>query len=195
MAKSKSISANLEEVLASLVAWFRTENIKNLIIGGIAASYWGRARLTEDIDALVLLDVNQWDSLIEGGKKYHFIPRIADPLTFAKRSRVLLLKHAKTGIEIDVSLGALPFEEESLKRGVNVKVGTVSCRLPTPEDLIIMKAVAHRPIDAFDIANILQTQPKLDPKRIRKWVREFAKVLEMPSIYGDLNKLLKKAGL
>lgn len=55
-----------------------------------------------------------------------------------------------------------------------------------------MKAVAHRPRDIGDIEGILLLYPKLDYKRIRYWVQEFAKVLEMPEIYGDLENLFKK---
>ena len=57
-----------------------------------------------------------------------------------------------------------------------------------------MKAVAHRTRDLADIEAVLEAYPKLDFKRIRKWVKEFAEVLEMPEIYEDLNKLIKKKG-
>lgn len=54
-----------------------------------------------------------------------------------------------------------------------------------------MKAVAHRIQDLADIETVVRAYPKLDFRRIRKWVREFAEVLEMPEIYDDVNKLLK----
>lgn len=63
---------------------------------------------------------------------------------------------------------------------------------PTVEDFVIMKAVAHRPQDLVDIGTVLSIHSKIDVKRIRKWVKEFTKVLEMPEIYDDLAKLLKK---
>jgi hypothetical protein len=34
---------------------------------------------------------------------------------FAARTRVLLLRHVASGIDIDVSLGALPFERETIE--------------------------------------------------------------------------------
>ena len=36
-----------------------------------------------------------------------------------------------------------------------------------PEDLIIMKAIAHRPKDMLDIESIITSHPKLDRKRIQ----------------------------
>jgi hypothetical protein len=37
---------------------------------------------------------------------------IPDAADFARKNRVLLLRHSPTEIDIDVSLGILPFEEE-----------------------------------------------------------------------------------
>ena len=53
-----------------------------------------------------------------------------------------------------------------------------------------MKAVAHRPKDALDIGNIVSVTPNLDVKRIRRWVKDFADVLEAPELLADLNRIL-----
>jgi hypothetical protein len=57
------------------------------------------------------------------------------------------------------------------------RTARLSVPLPTPEDLIIMKAVAHRPRDLADIEGILAGVGDLNLRHIRRWVREFAKVL------------------
>ena len=72
-----------------------------------------------------------------------------------------------------------------------VSVAGVSLPLPTPEDLIIMKAVAHRPRDLTDIEAIIDAHPGLDVERVRRWVREFARAAAMPEIWDDLQRLLK----
>ena len=66
----------------------------------------------------------------------------------------------------------------------------VAIPLPTPEDLVIMKAVAHRPRDAGDIEGVLTANPTLDRERVRRYVREFADALEDPSVLEDLEALL-----
>jgi predicted nucleotidyltransferase len=53
-----------------------------------------------------------------------------------------------------------------VERSKVVKVGMIRLRLPTPEALIIMKAVAHRPKDLADIQAIATSHPTLDQKRI-----------------------------
>jgi len=65
-------------------------------------------------------------------------------------------------------------------------------RLPTPEDLIIMKAIAHRPKDFEDIRTIVDKYPDLDQSRIERWVKDFAEVLETPELWGQIEKILKQ---
>ena len=73
-----------------------------------------------------------------------------------------------------------------------VELGYVEVPLPLPEDLIIMKAVAHRPQDLADIEAILAAHPKLNLRRVRRWLREFAAALSMPEILNDLEALLSR---
>jgi hypothetical protein len=62
----------------------------------------------------------------------------------------------------------------------------LALRLPSPEDLIILKAVAHRPQDLLDIRAISTNYPNLDRQRIESWVRQFAEALEMPELWTDI---------
>lgn len=48
----------------------------------------------------------------------------------------------------------------------------IAMKLTTPEDRIILKAIASRPRDLEDIRNLALTYPNMDRKRIELWVRE-----------------------
>lgn len=87
----------------------------------------------------------------------------------------------------------MPFEEEMIERSIVQSTATLAVRLPSPEDLIIMKAVAHRPKDLEDIRTIVDKNPKLDIPRIEKWVKQFAEVLEMPSLWDDIEGILNQS--
>ncbi len=63
---------------------------------------------------------------------------------------------------------------------------TLQIHLPTPEDLIIMKAIAHRPKDLLDIQGLIQKHPNLDQERIQDWVTQFAELLETPELWEDI---------
>jgi len=179
-------------VLRDLVVWLQAEKIPGAVIGGLAASLLGRPRLTRDVDALVLLDEGRWAEFIAAGAEHGFSPRRDDPLAFARETRVLLVRHQESGIDVDIVFGSLPFEKEAVARATWVELSGIRVPLPLPEDLIVLKAVAHRPRDLADIEAILTAHPKLSLRRVRRWVREFAAALEMPEILNDLESLLSQ---
>lgn len=198
--KSESImdtnqSDHLEPLLDALDALQRLLSRfgnRGVIIGGAAVSILGRARYTEDVDAMFLLSSEDLPRLLKMAKEEGIEPRIENAVEFARKNRVLLLRHILTDTGIDISLGALPFEEEMVERSVLYEVDEVlQLRLPTPEDLIIMKAVAHRPKDLEDIRTIGEKYPNLDTKRIRQWVKAFGEVLETPDLWNVVKPLLK----
>jgi Nucleotidyltransferase of unknown function (DUF6036) len=159
---------------------------KGVVIGGIAASLLGKPRLTADLDAMLLLSVAEVSRLIRVAKEEGLEPRIPEAEEFARRHRVLLLRHIESGTNIDITLGILPFEVEVVERSVLVPIASISIRLPTPEDLIIMKAIAHRPRDLLDIQAVIDSHPDLDRQRIKDWVMQFAEALEMPGLWDDI---------
>lgn len=184
--------APLLTILRHLVAWLQAGKVQGVVIGGVAASLWGRPRLTWDVDALVLLEEGRWGEFLAAGAGHGFLPRRADALAFARKTRVLLVRHGESGIDLDLVFGSLPFEKEAAIRAKWVDLGGVAIPLSSPEDLIIMKAVAHRPRDLEDIAAILAAQPGLNVRRVRRWLREFSGALEMPEILNDLEALLSQ---
>ena len=172
--------------------WLTHEQIPGAIVGAVATSVRGKPRHTDDVDAVVFADDMRWDRILESVGRYGFVPRIEDALGFAAHSRVLLLRHEPTGTDVDISLGALPFEREMLERSSLVKVGRLQLRLISAEDLIIMKSLARRPRDIADIEGLLTTNPDLDLDHIRHHLREFSSVLEMPEIQEDFERLLRR---
>ncbi|HEX6095160.1 MAG TPA: nucleotidyl transferase AbiEii/AbiGii toxin family protein [Thermoanaerobaculia bacterium] len=176
--------------LSALMRWFRETGIRGVVVGGVAVSLRGKPRLTKDVD-VVVLDVDA-EALLKSAHAFDLVPRIDDAIEFARHTRVLLLRHSPTHIDIDVSLGALPFEEEIVERSELLDAGAVRVRVASAEDLVIMKAVAGRPRDIADIGTLIDATPDLDITRIRRWIREFSSVLEMPEIHENLEKLLAK---
>ena len=172
------------EALDNLLTQFDNRGV---IIGGIAVSLLGQARFTEDLDAMVLLSIDEISHFLEIAKQEGIEPRISQAEDFARQNRVLLLRHTSSQTNIDISLGILPFEHEMVERSVVYEIDdTLKIRLPTPEDLIIMKAIAHRPKDLLDIQGLVQKHPDLDHKRIQDCVVQFADLLERPELWDDI---------
>lgn len=175
------------QALQSLLSRFHERGV---IIGGIAASLLGTPRYTVDLDAVFLLSFEDIPGLLSEAAQLGIEPRISDAAGFALKSRVLLLRHTASGTDIDLSLGILPFEVEMVERSSMVDVGAIKLRLPTPEDLIIMKAVAHRPKDLGDIQAIAASHPDLDKERIRSWLEQFGEALDLPGLWEEIARLL-----
>ena len=108
---------------------------------------------------------------------------------FASKNHVMLLRHEESLINVDISLGMLPFEVEAVERSQLIPVGGLSIRLPTAEDLVIMKGVAHRARDLEDIRTICDANQDLDMGRVEHWLKQFAEALQMPEIWTDIEKL------
>ena len=81
-------------------------------IGGLAVQHWGEARLTRDADVELFTgfgdEAGYVDPLLA-----RFTSRLPDARDFARRHRVLLLR-ASNGIPLDITFGALPFEERAV---------------------------------------------------------------------------------
>jgi hypothetical protein len=148
--------------------------------------------MTRDIDLVVWLPEARWDSFLRASGARGLEGRIRDALAFARRSKVLLLRHRPTGIDVDVSLGSLSYMKEVIDRGVWRALGDLSLPLPRSEDLVVLKAVAHRPRDTADIEAILEAQPDLDREHARRWVGEFARALQAPEILSDLEAIFSR---
>lgn len=178
-------------VLSSLAEWFSDQNVSYAIIGGVAIGLIAQPRETQDIDAVAWIDLIDLPILFKSAADFGFVSRLADPQSFAENSRMVLLTHTESGLSVDVSCGALPFEREMIDRSIEFKIDKLILKVATPEDLLITKAVAHRGKDLIDIENLLTIYSDLDLSRVRYWVKQFADVLEMPELLTDLDQRLK----
>ncbi len=189
-----SLPENLAPLLAPISALQRLlerAGGRGVILGGVATGFLGKPRFTVDVDAMVLSSINDIPQLLLFAKEQGIESRIENADSFARKNRVLLLRHNSSRVNIDISLGILPFEKETVERSIIKNIGSLAIRLPTPEDLIIMKAVAHRPKDLQDIQEIANAHPNLDLVRIDKWVNSFADALEQPDLWEQIEPLLK----
>jgi predicted nucleotidyltransferase len=160
------------------------------IIGGVAVQHWGEPRFTKDVDLTVLTGFGGEEVIVDGLLE-HFEPRVSDARGFSLKNRVLLLRDS-AGIGIDVALGALPFEEEAVKRAKSIEVYPgMHLRLCTAEDLIVMKAFADRPLDWNDVKGVIirQGNENLDWSYIFKHLTPLAELKEQPEIVAGLRKM------
>ena len=104
---------------------------------------------------------------------------------------MLLLRHAPSGVDVDLSIAWLPFEQEALDAAEQLDVGGVSLPVARPEDLVVYKAVAFRPQDQQDIERLLSLYGgTIDLERVRRIVGEFAIAIDEPDRVRNLDAII-----
>jgi hypothetical protein len=174
------VSTGIVRALADVAKVVRRHEGHAAVIGGIAVIARGVPRLTRDIDIAVASADLTSAALASELTQVGIVPRIQNAVAFADENHVLLMKHAATGVEIDVSRASLPFELEALAAARDESLAGVRIAVIQAEDLIIFKAVAWRPVDQQDVERLLTLHgDRLDLERIRNHVKAFDAALEV----------------
>jgi hypothetical protein len=162
---------------------------RSCCIGGIAVQRWGEPRVTRDVDLTLLTGFGHErefvDVLLAAWRA-----RADNPLEFAMRHRVLLLQTPQ-GIGVDISLGALPFEELVVSRATPYFFAPgLEIRTCSAEDLIVLKLFASRPLDVRDAEGVaIRHQNHLDWNYIGEQLTPLAELKEEPEIMTTLARL------
>lgn len=161
---------------------------RSCLIGGIAVNRWGRTRVTSDVDLNVLAGFGGEDHVIDT-LLASYAARIPNAKEFARSKRVLLLNSSE-GTGIDVSLGALPFEEKAIERSSSFSFGGIELRTCSAEDLIVMKLFASRAIDILDAEGVaIRNRGKLDWAYIEQQLHPLAELKYEPEILTQMARL------
>lgn len=162
------------------------------IIGGIAVQRWGEPRMTVDVDFTVLAGWGK-ERAIAASILLRLKSRIEDAETFAAVNRMLLLV-TDSEVGIDISLGAIPYEERLMERSsvwVLQDLGNVTTC--SAEDLVILKTIANRAQDWVDIERIVVKQRKrLRRHLIIEEVKPLLALKEEPEILDRLMKVFEE---
>ena len=184
-----------ERALRAVVSLLAVLPGPTMFIGGLAVIAHGHVRATDDIDTTASGQRVTPEQIVSAAAAFDIHPRMDGAVEFARRTQVLLLEHRPTGVNIDLSLAWLPFEEEALARHVVVRFRDMDLRICGPEDLIIYKVVAARPVDLEDARQIaLRHWAGIDRDRVRRTLAEFDAVLEDGRSRVDLWRAIEQSG-
>lgn len=174
--------SHLEYSLRKITGLLNRQHIPYMLIGGIANMYWGRSRLTQDLDITILCQEEKLPQLVETIEK-HFKLLPEDPIAFLKQTRVLPVI-TDNGVRIDLIFAGLPYEEKAVSRAITKKFGKLSARVCTAEDLIIHKIISERSLDLEDVRWIIKRQyENLDRDYLNPLIQELSRLLDRPEIW------------
>jgi hypothetical protein len=116
-----------------------------------------------------------------------FPARIDNAESFAMTNRVILAKSVSC-VGIDVSLGALPFEEDAISSATEFEfLPGINLLTISANDLVIMKAFAARGKDWEDIRGIIvRSRNVIDLDYIQSHLIPLAELKEEPEIVSKL---------
>jgi hypothetical protein len=139
---------------------------------------------------MVMADSGELEPWLKAAADAGFKPLFDNPVPFAIQNHLLVLRHVTSNVTVDLSLGCTPFEAEIIGRATEYSLGDFSISLPSPEDLVILKAIASRDQDLLDIKRIAEAYPRLDVDRIRCVLEEQREVLYDAKPWEQIEPLL-----
>ena len=178
------------EAAGEVQSFCRQKGWRFCFIGGVAVQRWGEPRLTQDVDLTLLTGFGNEEQFIDvllGG----FSARRDDAREFAALRRVLLLR-TKSGVDVDIALGAFPFEERSIQRASTwTWEDGKSIMTCSAEDMVVHKAFAGRDLDWGDVERVLIRQHgKLDLAQVRAELKPLLELKGEPEALDKLERML-----
>jgi len=183
--------STLDKVYLKTIDLLNKEKLAYLIIGGLATGVIGEARLTQDIDVLILIPKDKVKGFLNSAKKMGFsysFNKIGEDINLRGVFRLML-----SDFHVDFIIAGTPFEQSAFSRKKKIRLFNKVAFFPSPEDLILFKLIASRPKDILDIkAVILRHREKLDTVYLKKWARVISEDLQNFKIFARLEELLKE---
>jgi len=133
---------------------------------------YGEPRLTGDIDITLGVDSDKLSEVMQALKSAGLKPIPKNVTTFVRDTMVLPSIH-KSGIRVDLIFSFSQYERQAVRRAKKIKIGGSLVLFASPEDLIIHKIFAGRPIDLQDVRGVLLKNPRIDIDYIKKSLKSF----------------------
>jgi len=155
---------------------FELQQVRYLVVGGVAVNLYGYARLTVDLYMMVDLSDQNMSKIFQAMEKLGYKPRVPVRATEIispyrrmewieqKGAIVFTFVHQYQPYKhLDIFLKN-PIEfEKAYSRSKVFQVGKMSIRVANIEDLIAMKQASKRPKDLTDIAQLKKLKRLAEP--------------------------------
>ena len=166
------------EVLRQIAPRLEACDIPYMVTGSIAASYYGLARATYDLDIVISATPEKLKSLIQMLPKEDYYAVLLDALDAHRHLSMFNVLDTTRGWKIDfIFQKSAAFHQEAFRRRGQVMFEGVPTCVISGEDLIISKLewskMGESERQVKDAAIVLEKrQQKLDHAYIEKWVAE-----------------------
>lgn len=170
---------SIEHIIGNVVDWLKAANVKYMVAGALAVSFYGMPRSTMDVDVVVPVSISlkmnsQINKFIYSAIDYGFPVSPVEIREAIKKAEKLVFHVPKTRFRVEFFLvKSTPYNVEAFRRRRYKQILGKRIYFAAPEDVILHKSTRMHPKDAEDIKSILLRQRNnLDFAHIKRWSKE-----------------------
>ena len=162
----------------------------HVVVGSTAAAAWGTARVTRDIDIVVVVPAASADQLLAALDREDIYVPFGEARAALAGGGTFNVLHPSTGGKLDVFV-ALPSDEftrSRIERRVESEVLGVRTWIASPEDVVLAKLrrrlESRSEVQWRDCVEIAATQP-LDVEYLRTWALRLGIEADLDDLLGE----------
>lgn len=178
-------------VFRKAIKLLRETETPYLLVGGLAASLLGEARITNDADFIIVINSKKLRTFLKKAQELGFeFPQKKLWEVFSIRGVFRLFCG---GMYVDFIRASTELEKQAFKRKGKAKLMGEIIFIPSPEDMVLFKTIPGRDIDLIDIKRILTRHwERLDHKYLEQWAMKISDEAEDTRIYNRLKKIIEE---
>lgn len=140
--------------------------IRYALIGGVAVSYRSQPRFTKDLNFLLKIPQLVLPRVLEDLQTSGFTVDVIATIKEWTQHHMIALRYE--GVRVDWLKPVVPTYDHIIEKATDERIAARSVRVATLESLIVLKLLAFRPQDLFDIENLIAAA---DGKLDADWIR------------------------
>lgn len=181
---------DLAGALRELVLLFERLEAPYAVMGGLAVRVYGIPRPTYDIDFTVAIERQDLPDFYQTLRGLgHTVPEVyqsgwVDRVAGMPVVKSRLFSEGR-GIDVDIFLAESRFQQQLLARRRRHQLDDLAIWFVSPEDLILLKLLSHRPRDMADIGDVRFTQGQLDETYVRHWAQQLGVLKEWERVLSE----------
>ena len=158
----------LLDVYKKIVAFLNNGEYNYILIGGIAASTVGEARVTVDVDVDIVIEKKDLPDFLNKAKKAGFDVPVKRCIKSAEQMGIFQISSGD--YHIDFIIASTDLETQACARRKAIQLHGIKAFFPTPEDLILLKLIPGRAKDIADVEGLITRHGnKLDKEYLKTW--------------------------
>ncbi|MBI4286915.1 MAG: nucleotidyltransferase [Chloroflexi bacterium] len=179
----------MEGMIRAAAETLRISRVRYVIIGGIAASIWGRPRMTLDADIVIVVPLETLADLLDslGKRGFQVTPNTLKKLKAMLPSK---LRYEKR-LSVDLRVASYSLDKKAIERAVTVTIFDNRLPVASTEDTVVYKLARFNDLDRSDIkAMIVRQKKRLDVEYLTRTCRELAEETGDARIVENLDVFL-----